>query len=115
MLWLVSDPSFSHLLIVELWFSFLFGGYNGAMIPFLAEIMPLEVRASGFSLAFSLATAIFGGFTPAICTYLIHVTGNRAMPALWLSVAALCGLCATALAGWRGHVLPALESSVSAD
>jgi hypothetical protein len=31
---------------------------------------------AGFSLAYSLATAIFGGFTPAICTYLIHLTGN---------------------------------------
>jgi len=40
----------------------------------------VEVRTSGFSLAYSLATALFGGFTPAICTYLIHVTGNPAMP-----------------------------------
>ena len=75
----------TRLLIVELWFSMFFGMYNGAMVPYLTEIMPQEIRTSGFSLAFSLATAIFGGFTPAICTYLIHVTGNRAMPALWLS------------------------------
>jgi len=27
----------------------------------------------------SLATAIFGGFTPAISTYLIHITGNQAV------------------------------------
>jgi hypothetical protein len=56
--------------------------------------MPVEVRTAGFSLAYSLATAIFGGFTPAICTYLIHVTGNRAVPGLWLSFAAICGLSA---------------------
>jgi len=56
--------------------------------------MPAEVRTSGFSLAYSLATAVFGGFTPAICTYLIHVTGNRAMPGVWLSFAAACGLAA---------------------
>ena len=113
MLWLVSDPSTARLLIVELWLSMFFGVYNGAMIPHLAEIMPPEIRTSGFSLAFSLATAIFGGFTPAICTYLIHETGNRAMPALWLSFAALCGLGAAVAGGWKRAVLPELESSAS--
>ena len=92
MSWLVREPSFSRLLAVELWLSFIFGSYNGAMVVFLTEIMPVSVRTSGFALAYSLATAIFGGFTPAFCTYLIHVTGNRAVPGLWLSFAAACGL-----------------------
>ncbi len=98
MLWLVGEPSFSRLLTVELWLSFIYGSYNGAMVVFLTEIMPVDVRTSGFSLAYSLATAIFGGFTPAISTYLIHVTGNRAVPGLWLSFAAACGLVAALLA-----------------
>jgi MFS family permease len=92
MLWLIRGPSFSRLLIVELWLSFLYGSYNGAMVVFLTEIMPVSVRTSGFALAYSLATAVFGGFTPAISTYLIHITGNRAIPGLWLSVAAASGL-----------------------
>jgi hypothetical protein len=98
MLWMVSTPSFSRLLAVELWLSFIFGSYNGAMVVFLTEIMPLTVRTSGFALAYSLATAVFGGFTPAINTYLIHATGNRAVPGLWLSFAAICGLVASLLA-----------------
>jgi MFS transporter, MHS family, citrate/tricarballylate:H+ symporter len=98
MLWLVHEPSFTRLLIVELWFSFLYGSYNGAMVVFLTEMMPVSVRTSGFALAYSLATAIFGGFTPAISTYLIHVTGNRAVPGLWLSAAAACGLVAAMIA-----------------
>src|ERR1700736_5400283 len=98
MLWLVRDPSFSRLLGVELWLSFIFGSYNGAMVVFLTEIMPVNVRTTGFALAYSLATAIFGGFTPAISTYLIHVTGNRAIPGLWVSFAAACGLVASFLA-----------------
>jgi MFS family permease len=92
MLWLVHDASFSRLLSVELWLSFIYGSYNGAMVVFLTEIMPIEVRTSGFALAYSLATAIFGGFTPAISTYLIHVTRNPAVPGLWLAAAALLGL-----------------------
>jgi hypothetical protein len=94
----VAAPSFSRLLIVELWLSFIFGSYNGAMVVFLTEIMPINVRTTGFALAYSLATAIFGGFTPAISTYLIHFTGNRAVPGLWLSLAAACGLVASLLA-----------------
>ncbi|HXJ01193.1 MAG TPA: MFS transporter [Micropepsaceae bacterium] len=97
MLWLVADPSFGKLLAVELWFSVIFGLYNGAMIPMLAEIVPAEVRAAAFALAYSLATAIFGGFTPAVSTYLVEATGNRAAPALWLSLAAAISLTAAIL------------------
>src|SRR3984957_3981926 len=87
MAWLVVQPSFVKLLMVELWLSFIYAGYNGAMVVHLTEIVPAAVRTAGFSLAYSLATTI-GGSTPVIVTYLIHETGNRAMPGAWLSVAA---------------------------
>jgi len=93
--WLTNSPSFMTLLATELWFSFIYGCYNGAAIVYLTEIMPVQVRTVGFSIAYSLATAIFGGFTPAISQFLIHESGNRAMPAVWLSFAAACGLSAT--------------------
>ncbi|MEK6295018.1 MAG: tricarballylate/proton symporter TcuC, partial [Paraburkholderia tropica] len=92
--WLVADPSFGRLLTVELWLSFLYGCYNGAMVVALTEVMPADVRTAGFSLAYSLATTI-GGFTPAISTYLIHVSGNKAAPGAWMGVAGICGLIAT--------------------
>jgi len=92
--WLVAEPSFARLLTVELWLSFLYGSYNGAMVVALTEVMPVEVRTAGFSLAYSLATTI-GGFTPAISTLLIHSTENKAAPGLFLGVAAICGLIAT--------------------
>jgi len=87
MAWLVDQPTFVKLLAVELWLSFIYAGYNGAMVVHLTEIVPVAVRTAGFSLAYSLATTI-GGSTPAIVTFLIHQTGNRAMPGAWLSVAA---------------------------
>jgi MHS family citrate/tricarballylate:H+ symporter-like MFS transporter len=95
MRWLVHDASFSHMLMVELWLSFLYGSYNGAMVVALTEVMPVEVRTVGFSLAYSLATALFGGFTPAIATWLIAQTGDKAAPALWMTGAAVCSLVAT--------------------
>lgn len=92
---LAQAPTFSHMLEVLLWFSLLYGLYNGAMIPALTEIMPVEVRVAGFSLAYSLATAIFGGFTPAVSTWLIHMTGDKAAPAYWMIFAAFCAFTAT--------------------
>jgi len=93
--WLVAAPSFERMLGVELWLSFLYGSYNGAMVVTLTEVMPSDVRTTGFSLAYSLATALFGGFTAAVSTALIELTGNKAAPGLWMSFAALCGLIAT--------------------
>jgi MFS transporter, MHS family, citrate/tricarballylate:H+ symporter len=55
-------------------------------------LMPPPLRTSGFALAFSLATALFGGFTPLISTYLIELTGNKASPAFWLILAAAVSL-----------------------
>jgi MFS transporter, MHS family, citrate/tricarballylate:H+ symporter len=107
MLWLAHAPDFSRLLLTELAFSFLYGSYNGAMVVFLTELMPPAVRTTGFALAYSLATAIFGGFTPAICTWLIHLTGNPAMPGMWLSLAAGCGLVAALLGRLPADDLPA--------
>ncbi len=111
--WLVASPSFGRLLAVELWLSFIYGSYNGAMIVALTEIVPLNVRTAGFSIAYSLATALFGGFTPAIITYLIHATGNRAVAGLWLMFAAACGLAATLLAWGRTTEAEAVEAGAS--
>jgi hypothetical protein len=64
------------------------------------------VRATGFALAYSLATAIFGGTTPLIVTWLIRETGNRAIPGVWLSLVALLGLVASTILSrkpYEGH------------
>jgi MHS family citrate/tricarballylate:H+ symporter-like MFS transporter len=95
MSWLVRDPGFAKMLAVELWLSFLYASYNGAMVVALTEVMPVEVRTVGFSLAYSLATAIFGGFTPAIATALIGASGDKGAPGLWMTFAAVCSMIAT--------------------
>lgn len=92
---LASNISFGNLIIVELWFSFIFGAYNGAMICALSEVMPKHVKALGFSFTYSVAVAIFGGFTPTVATYLTKITENPASPSFWLTFAALCSLIAT--------------------
>jgi MFS transporter, MHS family, citrate/tricarballylate:H+ symporter len=92
--WLVAAPSFEHMLAVELWLSFLYGSYNGAMVVALTEMVPSHVRAAGFSLAYSLATTL-GGSSLAISTWLIRTLDDKAAPGIWMTVAAVCSLLAT--------------------
>ena len=92
--WLVREPTFDRMLGVELWLSFIYACYNGAMVVALTEIIPASVRTSGFSLAYSLATTL-GGSSLLISTWLIAHTGDKAAPGYWMSFAAVCGLIAT--------------------
>jgi MFS family permease len=108
--WLAGAPSLTRLVIVELWLSALYASYNAAMVVYLTEIIPTDVRASGFSLAYSLATAI-GGFTPFIVTWLIATTGDHGIPGLWLSGAALLSLAATLLTMRRSQAKSAVSGS----
>ncbi len=99
--WLVASPSFGRMLGVELWLSFLYGCYNGAMVVGLTEVVPASVRTAGFSLAYSLATTV-GGSSLAISTWLIRATGDRAAPGYWMSAAAASGLLAALVLYRRG-------------
>ncbi|MCG2921897.1 hypothetical protein KZ305_27820, partial [Escherichia coli] len=56
---------------------------------------PSSVRIAGFSVAYSLATSVFGGLTPMIATYLVEQSGSKSMPAFWLMFAAIISLIAT--------------------
>ncbi|QDF40422.1 MFS transporter [Bradyrhizobium symbiodeficiens] len=99
--WLVAAPSFGKLLAVEMMFSFYFGVYSGTMLGALVEIVPAHVRTTCFSLAFALAAALFGTFTPFASTLLIEHTGDKASPGYWLMLAAVLGIIAAA-AVYRG-------------
>lgn len=98
MLWLVDAPSFSRLLMTVLVLSTFYGIYNGSMVAFLTEFMPPSIRTAAFSLAYSLATAVFGGFTPLVSTALIKQTGDKAIPAAWLAFAAAISIIGALLA-----------------
>ena len=106
LLWLVDAPSFGKMVTVELLLSFFYGIYNGAMVVALTEILPAHVRTTCFSLAYALAAALFGTFTPLASTWLIKETGDNASPGFWLMFAAASGLLAT-LAIYRSSAVDA--------
>ncbi|HMA51794.1 MAG TPA: tricarballylate/proton symporter TcuC [Magnetospirillaceae bacterium] len=110
--WLVAEPSLTRLLMVEMFLGSLYGMWQGVLIISIVEIMPAEVRAAGWSVAYSLTYAIFGGFTPALVTWLIHETGDKGMPGAALVPAAVIGLIGTILA--RKHLGQARVLAASA-
>jgi MHS family citrate/tricarballylate:H+ symporter-like MFS transporter len=111
--WLVADPTFGKMLAVELMFSFYFGVYSGTMLGALVEVVPAHVRTTCFSLAFALAAALFGTFTPFASTKLIEMTGDKASPCFWLMCAAASGIIA-ALVIYRGGRTIAVQDTVPA-
>jgi len=111
--WLVAAPTFGKMLAVEMMFSFYFGVYSGTMLGCLVEIVPAHVRTTCFSLAFALAAALFGTFTPFAATWLIDHTGDKASPGFWLMCAATLGIIAT-LTVYRGGRTIATREAVAA-
>jgi MFS transporter, MHS family, citrate/tricarballylate:H+ symporter len=109
LLWLTAAPSFGKLLAVEMMFSLYFGVYSGAMLGALVEVVPAHVRTTCFSLAFALAAALFGTFTPFASTILIDRTGDKASPGFWLMCAAASGFIA-AIAIYRDNAVRMREA-----
>jgi MHS family citrate/tricarballylate:H+ symporter-like MFS transporter len=113
LLWLTAAPTFGKMLAVELMFSLYFGVYSGTMLGALVEVVPAHIRTTCFSLAFALAAALFGTFTPFAATSLIAMTGDRASPGFWLMCAAASGFVA-AMVIYRSGAVEAREAAVAA-
>jgi MHS family citrate/tricarballylate:H+ symporter-like MFS transporter len=113
LMWLAAAPTFGKLLAVELMLSLYFGVYSGTMLGALVEIVPAHVRTTCFSLAFALAAALFGTFTPYAATKLIAMTGDKASPGFWLMCAAASGFIA-AMVIYRSGAVEAREQAVAA-
>src|SRR6202790_1891079 len=113
LLWLTAAPTFGKMLAVELMFSLYFGVYSGTMLGALVEIVPAHVRTTCFSLAFALAAALFGTFTPFAALKLTALTGDKASPGFWLMCAAASGFIA-AMVIYRNGAIEAREQAVAA-
>jgi MHS family proline/betaine transporter-like MFS transporter len=76
---------------VILWAVLLSAGpalYSGVVPIVYVELIPVEVRGSGVSIAYNLAAAAFGGSALYICQWLVNATGDLRSPAFLLMAAA---------------------------
>jgi len=90
--WIASAPSLASILTVELVFALLIGASNSPMPAAMAALFPTEVRSTGLAISYNIGAAIFGGFSPFVLTWLLHVTGNNVMPAHFCAVFFALGL-----------------------
>ncbi|WP_349814488.1 MFS transporter [Thomasclavelia cocleata] len=97
---LVSVVSFQFLNIGGL--GFLFFGllllgivlsvYEGTMPGSLPTLFHTDIRYRTLSWTFNISVSLFGGTTPLVASWLVHVTGNNLAPAFYLLGVSVIGL-----------------------
>ena len=94
---LVAHPGLMTLLAVCAMLGALTGMTSSAALYLLSERLALARRASGIALAYAAATAVFGGTTQAVVTWLIAATGSPIAPAWYASATGLASVVALAM------------------
>lgn len=92
LMWLAASPTFGVLLIVQSVFCLLVAAFSASAPAALAQLFPVAVRATGMSIAYNAAVTVFGGFAPAILTWLASRDGGVLAPAWFVMAAAAIGL-----------------------
>jgi MHS family proline/betaine transporter-like MFS transporter len=63
--------------------------FSGPCPAVYSELFPTRVRYTALSVGYNTAVAIFGGFAPFICTWLIQLTGSALAPGYYMVAAAV--------------------------
>jgi len=91
-------------------FTVLLGAY-GAVNPIaICEIFPRNVRCSAVSTAYNITVGFAGGTAPAVATWLIELTGNLKVPAMYIMAGA--AISAIAALSVRERTREAIADSV---
>ncbi|MBV8836430.1 MAG: MFS transporter [Alphaproteobacteria bacterium] len=73
-----------------------FALYASSTFALMSELLPTQVRSTGIAIAYNLPTAIFGGGTPFISTWLIQATGDVTAPKYFYLVIGILAVIALA-------------------
>jgi MHS family proline/betaine transporter-like MFS transporter len=95
-------PGLPTLLVGLIWDALLQIAYVSAAPAVMAAIFPARTRVTGLSLSYNLGVTLFGGFAPAIFTWLSAVTHDNAAPSFYLMLMAAVSIVAV-LAVKRRH------------
>lgn len=90
--WLQAAHTLSALIVVQVAFCVMVALFTGVAPSALSELFPTRVRSTGMSLSYNAAVTIFGGFAPAILTWLTESTGNAFAPAWYVMAASVAAL-----------------------
>lgn len=84
--WMVRSPSMTSVMTVEIVFAILVAAATSPVPTACADLFPTEVRATGLAISYNIGSALFGGFSPFVLTWLLHRTGDKLMPAHYAAV-----------------------------
>jgi len=83
--WIITaHPGIPTLMGALTWDALLQTAYVGGLPAVMASLFPARTRVTGLALSYNLGVTIFGGFAPAIFTWLTARTHNNASPAYYL-------------------------------
>jgi MFS transporter, MHS family, proline/betaine transporter len=91
--WLITTrPGVVTLLGTLAWDAVLQASYISSLPAAMAELFPARTRVTGLALSYNVGVMIFGGFAPAVFTWLTARTHNNASPAFYLMATAVLSI-----------------------
>jgi MFS family permease len=84
-LWLAGAPGVATLLAVTTVLAGLTAMAGAAGMVTVPELLPIAVRSTGMSVVYAISTAVFGGTTQFVVTWLLAVTHNPLAPAWYVA------------------------------
>jgi MFS transporter, MHS family, proline/betaine transporter len=94
--WVVSARTVTALFVGQTLFCAIVSVFTGSVPAVLAALFPARLRSTGVSLTYNFAAVVFGGFAPAVLTFLTESTHNTMAPAFYVVGAAAVSLIALA-------------------
>jgi MFS transporter, MHS family, proline/betaine transporter len=94
--WVVSARTVTALFVGQTLFCAIVSVFTGSVPAVLAALFPARLRSTGVSLTYNFAAVVFGGFAPAVLTFLTESTHNTMAPAFYVVGAAAVSLVALA-------------------
>src|SRR5437868_10328456 len=82
-------PSLATCIIAVAWLQLVKAGYSGVLPSLMSEQFPVDTRAVGVALGYSISVSVFGGLAPLVATWLMVQMGDRLSPSFYLM---FCGL-----------------------
>lgn len=101
--WVRAEPSFAHLVGLQLAMCTAVAGLFGPGSTVIAEQFPAALRSTGTAITYNCAVMLFGGFAPFIVTWLIQESGSPIAPAFYTMFGACVGIVGTLLLRERAH------------
>jgi MFS transporter, MHS family, proline/betaine transporter len=92
---LLQLKTLSIVILVQLIFSLFLGSLCGVAMCTVSNLFNTKIRCLSVGISVTIASGIFGGLSPTVCSYLINKTGYTLAPVFFLIAAGVVALIST--------------------